>query len=113
MPYTSTDLATRALGFLQLRQAGQVASPEDLEAVLEFVDPLIEQLGIGGVAYVGDSDNIEGSFFLPLAKRLALEVAAEFGLQLPDIGTVQDLEATIRALTAKKSSGFPVKIAYF
>lgn len=113
MAFTSDDLATRALGFLQLRQAGQSANPEDLQAVREFIEPLIEQLGIGGVVYVGDADDIDGAFFLPLAKRLAREIEGEFGTVAQNLPTIEDLEATIRALTAKKSSGFPVKMDYF
>lgn len=113
MPYTSDDLARRALGYLQLRQAGQEPNPEDVEGIQEYIEPLTEQLGISGVAYVGDSDQIEGAFFLPLAKRLALEAAPEFGQPVVDIGTIQQVEAVIRALTASKASDIPVKIAYF
>lgn len=113
MPYTSDDLAKRALGYLQLRQAGQEPAPEDIAGIQEYIEPLVEQLGIGGVAYVGDTNQIDGSFFLPLAKRLALEAAPEFGQPAADIGTTQELEAVLRALTASKSVGNPVKIAYF
>jgi hypothetical protein len=113
MPYTSDDLAKRALGILKAREAGQEPSPEDMAGIKEFIPPLLEQLGISGAGYVGDEDDIPGYLFLPLAKRLALEAASEWGLEAVGVESIQEIETVLRALTASKASSAPVKVRYF
>lgn len=113
MPNTSEDLAAEALGIVNVLQAGQDPNPEDLAYVLKVIPRLVAQVGIGGVVYVGDADDIDDAIFLPLAGRLALEIGPRFGLPAVDKATKVESDATLRALAGSKPSGFPVKVDYF
>ncbi|WP_262298391.1 hypothetical protein [Microvirga sesbaniae] len=113
MTKTRTELATRALGILNLLQAGQAPHPEDLTAVAGIVDPLAAQLGLDNVIYVDDTDGIDDAVFLPLAARLALEIAPDFGLPAVDDATKARAEAPLRRLAARPPSYRPLTMTSF
>lgn len=113
MPKTSEQLAIRALSILGKVQAGQTPATEDVAAVVDVIEPLVAQIGIGSVVYVGDLDSIDDAIFLPLARRLALEVAPDFGLPAVDKDTIDQQNAVLRALAANAASGFPVRVTYY
>lgn len=113
MPNTSVDLASEALGIVNALQAGQEPNPEDLAYVLTVIPRLVAQVGIGGVIYVGDADDIPDEIFLPLAERLSYEIAPRFGLSAVDRATKNEMDAVLRALASSKPSGFPAKVMYY
>ena len=113
MPKTSDDLAKRALGILGKLEAGQTPNPEDVDAVKAVIAPLVSQLGLESVTYVGDENEIDDPVFLPLAKRLALEVAPDFGLPAADEAAIQDANMPLRRLSATRPTGIPVRAEYF
>lgn len=76
---TQTDLITQALKNLGVLAAGNAADPEDFNYVLENVDPMIRMLASLDICYIGDSNNISGELFLPLAAVLADLCASKFG----------------------------------
>lgn len=98
MPKTKTELATRALGILGKLEAGQTPSTEDLTLIEEMIDPLVAYLGLVDVIYIGDSDQIDDAAYLPLAARLALEIAPDFGLPAADTETKRDADRPLRRL---------------
>jgi hypothetical protein len=110
MPKTRTELAEEALGVLQM---GQQLNPEDVTYVEDRIDPLVAQLGLEGSVYIGDSDQIEDAFFLPLAERLALEVASRFGLPAVDASTKEVANQVLRRLNRDTWTDEPVKAEYF
>jgi hypothetical protein len=110
MPKTSTELAEEALGVLQM---GQQLNPEDVTFVEARIEPLVAQLGLEGSVYVGDADEIDDAYFLPLAERLALEVASRFGLQVPDLATKEAANQVLRRLNRETWTDCPVKAEYF
>lgn len=113
MSKTKTELATRALQILGVVAAGQSVSTEDLALVEGIIDPLAAQLGIQGATYVGDTDEIDDAVFLPLSKRLALEVAPDFGLPAADEATLIEAEKPLRRMSATAPSYAPQKATYF
>lgn len=110
MPKTSTELAEEALGVLQM---GQQLNPEDVAYVEARIGPLVAQLGIEGSVYVGDTDEIDDAFFLPLAERLALELASRFGLPVTDVGTKEVANQVLRRLARDTATDDPVPAEYF
>jgi len=113
MSKTKTELATRALQILGVAAAGQSASAEDLSLVEGVIDPLTAQLGIQGVAYVGDTDAIDDAVYLLLARRLALEIAPDFGLPAADDATILEAEKPLRRMSASGPTYAPQKAKYF
>lgn len=113
MPKTREELATRALVIINRAQAGQTPNPEDLASVDSVIDPLLAQLGIDEVVYVGDADAIDDQLFLPLARRLALEIGPDFGLPAPDDAALNTADGRIRRLTALRTYVEPIRAEYF
>lgn len=113
MPKTKTELATRALGILGKLEAGQDPAPEDLALVEVVIDPLVSYLGLVDVIYVGDPDMIDDAAFLPLAARVALEVAADFGLPAPDEDTKRNAERPLRRLSWSGPNYTTLKVQTF
>lgn len=113
MPKTKAELATRALGIMGILEAGQTPSAEDLATVSALIDPLASYLGLVNVIYVGDTEDIDDAVFLPLAARLALEAAPDFGLPASDDETKLDAEKPLRRLAASRPSGRPAEVDYF
>ena len=113
MPKTSDELATRALSILGVLQAGQAPSAEDLAVVKAVISPLVAQLGLEGITYVGDEDEIDDAVFLPLARRLALEVAPDFGLPAVDEMTIQAANRPLRLLAAARPTSEVIPAEYF
>lgn len=113
MSKTKTELATRALQILGVAAAGQSVAAEDLTLVEGIVDPLVAQLGIQGVTYVGDTDEIDDAVFLPLARRLALEITSDFGMPAADEMTVLEADKPLRRMSASGPSYAPQKAKYF
>lgn len=113
MAKTSLDLATRALQILGTVSAGQPVSSEDLFLAMSQVDPLLAQLAQLGEIYFGEADAIDDAAFLPLARRLALELAPDFGLPAPDLGTIRAADAELRRLAWRAPAAQPVVADYF
>jgi hypothetical protein len=98
MSKTKTELATRALSIVGKVQAGQTPAAEDLTLVEGVAEALVEQLNATQVCYVGDIDAVEDSYYLPLARRLALEIGPDFGLPAVDDDTIKAANAALRRL---------------
>ena len=113
MSKTKTELATRSLGIMGTVEAGQLPAAEDLQTVSDLIDPLIAYLGLVNVIYVGDADEIDDAAFLPLAARLALEAAPDFGLPAADDDTKLNAEKPLRRLAASRPSGRPAPVEFF
>lgn len=113
MPKTREDLATRALVIINRAQAGQTPNPEDLASVDSVIDPLLAQLAIDEVVYIGDPDAIDDHLFLPLARRLALEIGPDFGLPAPDNVALETVNGAIRRLTALRTFIEPIRAEYY
>ena len=113
MPKTNDDLAKRALAILGKIEARQTPNPEDVDAVKAVIPALVMQLGIENVTYVGGESEIDDAVFLPLAKRLALEMAPEFGLPAPDEAAILDANMPLRRLSASRPTGATVRVEYF
>lgn len=113
MTMTKTELATRALSILGKVEAGQTVAAEDLTLVEGVIDPLVAQLGIQGITYVGDSNDIADEVFLPLAKRLALEIAPDYGLPAADEAALEEANRPLRRMSMSGPAYTPLKAVYF
>lgn len=109
---TREDLIARALTELGKLVAGQNVEEEDEQTVDDLVDPLLQQLSIDGVVYIGNPDAIEPEYFLPLARLLANEAGPSFGI--PKNEDIKRLdETTLRRLTAGRPTYQPLVVDYF
>jgi hypothetical protein len=113
MAKTKMELVERALGILQVKQAGQPISAEDAETVKAMVDPLVAYLAFTQVIYIPNSDEIDDAMFEQLAARLALDAAPDFGL--PAVGDDVKLAAEIplRRIASAMAVVGPVTAQYF
>ena len=76
---TKAELISRALGFLNVIQAGQDPSAEDYALVEGHVSGKVAELARRKILYVNDVDSIEDELFLPLARLVANSAGPEFG----------------------------------
>ncbi len=99
---SQTDLINETLKNLGVFSAGNAPDPEDVNYVLEKVDPTIRLLAALDVCFIGDPNNIPGELFSPLADVLAGECASKFG-STPDDRV---------SLAAKGLGGPPSQVPY-
>lgn len=78
MTKTARELAGRALARLGKVATGQAPAEEDMKVALDGLPPLLAELQVRKIVYVGDTDAIEDRHFSPLATLLANAVAEEF-----------------------------------
>ena len=109
---TRADLARRAATELGKLVSGQDIEAEDQATIDDLIDPLVQQLSIDGVVTIGDTEEIELEYFLPLARLLANEAAQSFGIGKS--GEVQAREeAVLRRLTSRKPTYETLKTNYY
>lgn len=104
---SSTDLVTKALGFLSKLEAGQTPATEDTAAVSQYVQGMLDDLADRDVIYVDDASNFPDSLVQWLGMRLAVIVAPDFGVmqlagQLSLTDAIQLSETALRRLSAAK-----------
>lgn len=85
MSRTRVDLVHRALKKLGKLEVGEAPLAEDLKAVDDEIDSLLERLTRKMVCYIPDADDIDEAMFQPLAYRLAWECATDFAIPLETI----------------------------
>jgi hypothetical protein len=96
MARNSLELFTKALERLQRVAAGQDPSAEDVEICRNQLGPLLEELAVQEVYFLADVEAIPDLSFLPLANRLAAEVAPDFGLGATDPSVMASLNRRLR-----------------
>lgn len=109
---TREDLIARALTELGKLVSGQNVEEDDEQTVDNLVDPLLRQLSIDGVVYVGDADAIDPEYFLPLARLLANEAGPSFGIPKNEDAKLLD-ERSLRRLTSGRPTYQPLVVDYF
>jgi hypothetical protein len=114
MSKTQSELITKALSLINVVGAGQSPSAEDVATVEAVIEPLLAELSANGVVYVADSDAIDDSIFLPLARRLALEVAPDFDFTINDIdAAITRAENRLRRLNATQPTEEAQQATYY
>lgn len=98
---TRAQLREQAATELGIIGSGQSLSAEDADTLDNYIDPLVLDLSIRGIVYIGDTDAVESEFFLPLAKLLGNEAAVSFGKQRND-GLREFEEERLRVLTQRR-----------
>jgi hypothetical protein len=101
MPKTADELGTRALNVLGVLANGQPVPAEDLAKATGLIPALIAQLQAEDVIYIVSEDDIPDEVFLPLARRLALEVAGEFGLTAASDDAIWSANEALRRLRGR------------
>jgi hypothetical protein len=96
------DLVLRALSELGRLYTGEAPPAEDFAAVDALVDPLIDQIMADGVVYVGDVNQIENAFFLPLGRLLAIEASNVFGSDAIQTLLTRNRSANVDALKERE-----------
>lgn len=112
MAKTLTDLKTEAFGILTGLDPSQSPTPEDLDTIGQYVDPLFAQLASDGVVAISDSDEIPVEYFLPLARLLANVAGPRFGSPMNPAARVED-EKALRRIAAMRPTYEVVKAEYF
>lgn len=109
---TRDQLKERAALSLGVIEPGEALSAEDNDTFDGLIDPLLAQLADDQIVYIGDPDNIELAYFLPLARLLANMAGPDFGSPINDGARRMD-ETTLRRLTSTKPTGEVMKTEYF
>jgi hypothetical protein len=113
MAKNSLQLITRALEKLQRVGAGQDPSAEDAQLLRDHLSPLLEELARQEVIFVADIEAIPDLIFLPLANRLAAEVAPDFGLGAVDAAIMAKLNERLRLTWVGKPLYQPQRARYY
>jgi hypothetical protein len=108
---TLTDLKTEALGILTGLDPSQDPATEDLEAIGQYVDPLVAQLAADEIVYITEVEEIPNEYFLPIARLLANVAGPRFGSPMNEDARKID-EAALRRLTAGKPTYEPLRVDY-
>jgi hypothetical protein len=112
MPKTSTELKTEALSILTGMDPNQEPEIEELTAVGNYLEPLLEQLRVDGICFVQDEEEIPDEWFLPLARLLANVSGPRFGSPMNEEAKLVD-EMVLRRLTAAPQTYEPLQAEYF
>ncbi len=81
---TQTELATRVLRDLGLIGAEEVPSAADLEFANETIESVVPTLAAVGLPiWNGSEAQVPLEYFVPLSKRIGLDIAPGFGLTDP------------------------------
>lgn len=79
MAKTKSQLIARTLAILKAIDAGEAPSVEDSATVTAQIGATFAELGARSVYYVGDQEAIDDKAFEALARRLAEDLAPDFG----------------------------------
>lgn len=109
---TRAQLIERALKSIGVLEPGEAPAAEDYDTVDDLVDPLIAQLAEDSIVYIQDTDAIDLTIFLPLARLLANAAGPDFGSPINEEAKARD-EQTLRRLSASKPNGDVLKAEYF
>lgn len=109
---TLTDLQIEALGILTGLDPSQDPSPEDLQTIGNYVDPLIAQLSADNVITIHDSNAIAQEVFLPLARLLANVAGPRFGSAMNADAKRAD-EAALRRIASSRPTYEVIHAEYF
>lgn len=107
---TRRELVDQALSVLGVLTPGNAPSAEDVAAVDDHLDGLLDQLDAREIVSGIDPDEIEPRFFYPLAVCLAEEAREEFGAAAID---VTDAENKLRQMNRSGPTYEPLKVDYF
>jgi hypothetical protein len=107
------ELITSALETLQRVGAGQDPSAEDAQLVRDVINPLLEELAQQGIIFVADTEAIPELIFLPLADRIAAQVAPKFGLGAVEPTVIDSLNRRLRLTWVAKPTYQPQRAKYF
>jgi hypothetical protein len=109
---TRTQLKERAAKDLAIIEPGEALSTEDDATFDGLIDPLLAQLSVDKIAYIGDSEEIPLELFLPLARLLANMAGPDFGSPINEEARIAD-EKTLRRLTTAVATTETVRAKYF
>lgn len=109
---TRTDLKQRAAKNLGIIEPGEALSTEDDDTFDGLVDPLVAQLASDVIVYIGDTEEIELEYFLPLARLLANIAGPDFGSPINEAAKQED-ERTLRRLSSAEATFETLKVQYF
>lgn len=109
---TRDQLKERAAKDLGVILPGEALSTEDDETLDGLVDPLIAQLAADEVVYIGNIEEIELEYFLPLASLLANMAGPDFGSPVNDDARKRD-EATLKRISSTRPKYGVAEGSYF
>lgn len=112
MSKTQEDLITQALEELGVLAAGQTAEAEDIAKAVRVYGPMLDMLMARNLYSLGDPDVIEDEAFLPLAARLAQEMAPSFGIPR-DLTEIARAEGLLIEIQPRHVSDDPIPAEYF
>ena len=114
--YPTSDLATRALRDLGLIGAEETPSGADLVWATETANTVNDQLTAEGISIWNAAVNIIPSeYFLPMSRRVGVDMATSFGLMSFADGEAMKpvLNAVLRRVSAPQPTGATLQTEYF
>lgn len=110
---TAQELVNRVLVKLNVTATGQTPSAEDFDLVSDILPDFFDMMRTLNVVYIPDPDAIDGAIFLPLADRLAMEVAQDFGLGAVPDDVKEAANGTIRQIGYSADTYAPTRFCSF
>ena len=75
---TRAELVRKIAENVSLAQPGEVLAAEDFATINDVIDPAIEMLAKLDIAYIGNVEEIDPEYFLPLADWIADKVKGSY-----------------------------------
>src|ERR1043165_1004280 len=112
MSKTRDDIHRKVIAILVGGDVGTDVSAEDAETIDGYIDPLVEELGIDGTAYIPDPDDLDDGLFMTFCKLVANDAADEFGGKTDETKALQ-LRNRLRVLLRQTPGYGPMQASYF
>jgi hypothetical protein len=112
MAKTRTDLIRRSLEVLGVLAAGQSPSAEDVSAISDNLQPVVDELAADEIVYIADLESIDDALFLSLAVCVADAMSDDFGVTLP-LGKAADAKAKLLRIGRNTAKYTPQVTSYF
>lgn len=117
MSRTRADLRREVLEILGVLASGQDVEAEDADTIDSRITSVLPMLSALGVVYVGDEEEFDDEYFLPIAQIVAEKTCVPFGIVG---GRKQEIERDankarfeLRRMTAAVPSSEPVRSEYY
>jgi len=122
--FSEQDLVYEVLSMMSRRDSGEAPSSDDYDECARIAESVVDQLNADRVTYIDDIDVIDGSVFLPLARRVACDCVGKFGnsaiqslLSNTRSSSVDSLQAreeqTLRRIASNNPTYVPLQGGYF
>jgi hypothetical protein len=112
MSRTRAEIQFKVLSILIGGDVSSIPSPEDSNAIDDYIDDEVDELNADGTTYISDPDELPNELFSTFCKLVANAAAEEFGGKT-DENKAQQLRNRLRVITRQTPGYGPQQAEYF